>query len=428
MMSLFSRLRRAATRPRAIAVAAAVAGTGVIGVLVTAGGAPPADLPTAEVARGTFINAIEIRGEIRPVRSVVLTCPLSSGELQIVKLARNGSIVQAGEVVVQFDGTTLQRTVLERRSELKQAEAEIEQVLGQRKLVEEQSATALMRARYDVERARLDVRQDDLLSRISLEQAKLVLADSEQKLREMEEKIRSDRAATEADLFARRRRRDKALADLERASEGLANLEMKAPVAGMVNLLPNYRSSTSVFGSEQEFRAGDRAWPGAAILELPDLSSVHLEARLDESDRGRLRPGQEATVRVEAVPGREFKARIEAISLLARPDFSAGWPPPKNFNLGLVLLEGDPKVRPGMTAVARIATERVADVTLVPIDALFQHQGASVVYRLSGSKFEERRVEVARRGREQAIVSRGVEPGDRVATRRPAAEHVRRAP
>lgn len=427
-MIALARLRRAATWPRAAVAAAVLATLAAVGALVTARATPPPDVPTAEVTRGAFVNAIEIRGEIRPVRSVVLTCPLSSGDLQIVRLARNGSIVRAGEVVVQFDGTTLQRTVLEKQSELKQAEAEIEQVLGQRKLVEEQSATALMRATYDVQRARLDVRQDDLLSRIALEQAKLVLADAEQKLREIEEKIRSDRTATEADLFARRRRRDKASADLERARAGLANLEMKAPVAGMVNLLPNYRSSSGVFGSEQEFRAGDRAWPGAAILELPDLSSVHLEARLDESDRGRLQPGQEATVRIEAVPGRDFKARIEAISLLARPDFAAGWPPPKNFDLGLVLLESDPKIRPGMTAVARIATERVPDVTLVPVDALFQQQGTTVAYRLSGSLFEERRVDVARRGREQAIVSRGVEPGDRVATRRPAAEHLRRVP
>ena len=40
-------------------------------------------------------------------------------------------------------------------------------------------------------------------------------------------------------------------------------------------------------------------------------------------------------MRIEAVPGREFKARIDSISLLARVDFSAGWPPPRNFSLGL---------------------------------------------------------------------------------------------
>ncbi len=427
MIAILASLRRTTFWPRAIAVAGVLATVGAVGAFVTNGDGPVPDVPTAEVTRGEFVNALEIRGEIRPLKSIVLTSPLNAGELQIVKLAKNGLVVQAGEVVVQFDGSTLQRTVMERQSELKQAEAEIEQVLGQRKLVEEQSATALMRAKYDVERAKLDVRQGDLISRIQLEQAKLVLADAEQKLREMEEKIRSDHAATEADLFARRRRRDKVLADLERARTGLQNLEMKAPQAGTVNVLPNYRTS-GPFGGDQEFRQGDRAWPGAAILQLPDLSSVHLEARVDESERGHLRPGQEAVVRIEAVPGREFKARIEKISLLARPDFNAGWPPPKNFDLDLVLLEIDPKIRPGMTAVARIATERVPDVTIVPAEAIFQRDGKPVVYRLSGSRFDERRVEVTRRGREQAIVTSGVSPGERVATKRPPAETVRRLP
>jgi multidrug efflux pump subunit AcrA (membrane-fusion protein) len=183
-----------------------------------------------------------------------------------------------------------------------------------------------------------------------------------------------------------------------------------------------------MFGGEQEFREGDRAWPGAAILELPDLSSVHLEARLDESDRGRLKEGQDATIRIEAVPGRDFKSKINRISLLARVDFASGWPPPRNFDLGLVLLEVDPRIRPGMTAVARIATERVPDVTLIPSEAIFQKDGSPIVYRLSGTEFEEQQIEVSRRGREQAIVTSGISRGDRVATRRPPAELVRRTP
>jgi HlyD family secretion protein len=426
-MSFFKRFRDSRW-PRVMAFASAVTLIGAAGVYVKAGGGTVPDLPTAEVTRGEFVNALEIRGEIRPLKSIVLTSPLNSGELQIVKLVKNGTPVQAGEVVVQFDGSTLQRTILEKQSELKQAEAEIEQVTGQRRLIEEQNATTLMKAQYDIERAKLDVHPGDMMSRIAIEQAKLIVTDANQRLRELEAKIKSDQTATEADLFGRRRRRDKALADLERARLGLENLEIKAPATGMVNLLPNYRSSSGMFGGEQEFRQGDRAWPGAAILELPDLSSVHLEARLDESDRGLLKPGQDAVIRIEAVPGRDFKARIEKISLLARPDFASGWPPPKNFDLGLVLLEVDPKIRPGMSAVARIATERVPDVTLVPADAIFQRDGAAVVYKLSGVKFEERRVDIAKRGREQAIVTSGVSVGDRVATKRPAAELIRRLP
>ena len=62
-----------------------------------------------------------------------------------------------------------------------------------------------------------------------------------------------------------------------------ASLSEPGCSAGMVNVLPNPRSSGMFGGQEQEFREGDRAWPGASVLELPDLSSIHLDARLDEA-------------------------------------------------------------------------------------------------------------------------------------------------
>jgi HlyD family secretion protein len=423
-------IRRAlslAGRPRNVMLIVMVVVVAVVGVYVKAGGGTLPNLPTADVVKGEFVDTLEIRGEIRPLKSIVLTSPMNAGELQIIKLAKNGTTVKPGDVVVEFDGTTLQRTILETKSNLKQAEAEIEQVAANWRLTDEQNATTLMKAKYDLQRAKLDLDKGETVSRIDNEKAKLVVADAEQKLKELEEKIRSDKTAAEAEAFGKKRKREKALADLERAEVGLKNLQLKSPVAGMVNILPNPRSG-DMFGTGQEFREGDRAWAGASILELPDLSSVHLEARLDESDRGRLKPGQDAVIRIEAVPGKDFKARIERISLLARVDFSSGWPPQRNFDLGLVLLDLDPKIRPGMTAVARIATDRVPDVTLVPSESVFQRNGFPVVYKLAGSGFDEMRVQVSRRGKEQSIVTSGIAAGDRIATRRPPAELVRRKP
>jgi HlyD family secretion protein len=419
-----TRWQSAALRPRNLLIAVAILALAGIASMVRARGGSLPDVPMAEVVTGEFVDTLEIRGEIRPVKSVVLTSPLQSGELQILTLAKNGTMVRRGDVLVQFDGSTLQRTIQEKQSELRQADAEIEQASAQARLVAEQNETALMRAQYDIERAKLDVQKGDIVSRIEQEQARLSLADAEQRLREVEAKIVSDRTSAQADVLARQRKREKALFDLERAQTGLANLQVTAPASGMINILPNFRTG-GMFGGEQEFRAGDRAWPGAAILELPDLSSIHLEARLDEGDRGRLEIGQEATIRIEAVPGRDFRARIEKISLLARVDHSAGWPPPRNFDLGLVLLDTDDRIRPGMTAVARIATDRVPGVLLVPAEAVFQRDGASIVYRLAGTEFEEQRVEVTRRGREQAIIASGVSPGERVATRRPSPDLIR---
>ena len=413
------------SRTRGALITLVVVGLAVTAAFVGVGRGSAPDLPTVEVKKGEFVDALEIRGDIRPKKSVVLAAPMQSGELQIVKLAKNGSLVKTGDAVVEFDGSTLRRTMQEKQSELKQAEAEIEQSTAQGRITQEQNATELMRSKYNIERAKLDVQRGDTVSRIENEQAKLALQDAEQKLRELEAKIKSDNTSNEADLSSKRRKREKALFDFQRAERGLQNLQLKAPVDGMVNILPNYRSGGPFGGGEVEFREGDRAWAGAQIIELPDLSSVHLEARLDETDRGRLTIGQEAIIRIQAIPDREFKAKIERISVLARADFSS-WPPTRLFDLGLILIDVDPKIRPGMSAIARIATDRVPDVILVPSETVFQRDGYPIVYKLDGSEFVEQRVEVKRRGREQTIITAGIVPGDQIATRRPGPDLIRR--
>jgi len=409
-----------------IAAIAIVMAIGGAGIAMNARTASVPNVTTAAVTRGDFIDYIQIRGDIRPAKSLVLAAPLQAGgELQIVKLVKNGAAVKKGDVLVEFDGTSLAQRLMERRSELKTAEGEIEQVLAQQKITAEQRQTDLTKATYDVARAKLDLGKRDLVSKIEYESAKLSLADAEQRLKEMEAKILSNKAAAEAELVGKKRRRDKAQFDVERTEQSIAALRLLAPADGTVNILENPRSG-GPFGGGVEFREGDRAWAGASILELPDLSSIHLEARLDESDRGRLKVGQVATVKIEAVPGKDFTAKVDLISVLARVDFSSGWPPVRNFDLGLILDEKDTRIRPGMTATARIAADRLPNVTLVPAEAIFQKDGHPIVYRLNGSKFDEQQIEIVRRGREQAAVSAGVNPGDKLAARRPEPELIRR--
>ena len=412
---------------RALGAVAALLVIGGAGIAMNARTASVPNVTTAEVTRGDFIDYIQIRGDIRPAKSIVLAAPLQAGgELQIVKLVKNGATVKKGDVVVEFDATQLKQRLMERQSELKTALGEIDQVQAQQKITAEQRQTELTKAKYDVERAKLDLGKRDLVSRIEYESAKLSLADAEQRLKEVDAKILSTKAAAEAELVGKRRRRDKAQFDVERTEQAIAALRLVAPADGTVNILENPRSGGPFGGGGVEFREGDRAWPGASILELPDLSSIHLEARLDESDRGRLKVGQPAIVRIEAVPGKDFAAKVDLISVLARVDFSSGGPPVRNFDLGLILDERDPRIRPGMTATARIAADKLPSVTLVPAETIFQKDGRPVVYKLNGSKFDETSIEIVRRGREQAAVSTGVNPGDRIAVRRPEPDLIRR--
>jgi multidrug efflux pump subunit AcrA (membrane-fusion protein) len=171
--------------------------------------------------------------------------------------------------------------------------------------------------------------------------------------------------------------------------------------------------------ASQEFREGDRAWSGAGVVELPDLASVHVAARLEETDRGRVAVGQAATIRVDAVPDRDYRAKVATISLLARADFTSGWPPPRDFDVELTVEDADARLKPGMTAAVRVAVDRLANVLVIPADAVSLSDGRPTVYRLAGSRFEPVVVAITRRGREQVAVGSGIEAGDRLAAKKP---------
>ena len=379
-------------------------------------------VPTAEVKRGEFVDYVQIRGEIKALHSVQLTAPSIPGDLQIVKLLPTGTVVKAGDVVVQFDTSNLQRTLEQKQSELKSAEADIEHSRAENRLTQEQQATDVLQGRYDVDRAKLDASQQEILSEIEGAKTRLKLTDAEQKFKELQQKDKSTRASGDAEIAAKKLKRDKALFDVRLAERQIASLTLRAPAEGMVTIMPNFRARNWVSGgAAPDFKEGDRAWSGAVVAELPDLSVVRANARVDEGDRGRLNPAQTATIRIDAIADKEFRATVADISPLAKLDYSS-WPFTKNFDIALQILDPDARIRPGMSAGGRIAVEKVANGIVVPADAVFERNGGSVAYVLRRSRFEEVPVQVARRGKGQLLIGAGLQPGEKVALKDPTQE------
>ena len=166
-----------------------------------------------------------------------------------------------------------------------------------------------------------------------------------------------------------------------------------------------------MFGGQQEFRRAIA--PGRARRSSSCRICLRCTSRRGSTNRiaGGCRPQQEATVRIEAIPGEDFKAKLDSISVLARVDFSSGWPPSKNFDLNLVFVDMRRADAPGMTAVARIATERVPDVVLVPAESIFQRDGAPVVYDLMVRRSWRRRSRSESAAVSRRLSTRGSRPG-----------------
>jgi HlyD family secretion protein len=406
----------------------ALLGLAVLATLVTAGvramsnglGAA-ANIDTAEVVRGEFVERLVIRGEVKAVRSLPVVAPSSAGDLQIVTLAKNGGEVRKGELLVQFDATAVERALAEKRSLLKQAEAEIERARAQSRIQEEGTLTEQMKGRYEVERAKLDVGTREVISRIDAEKAVLKLSDAEQKVREVDAKLAANRAAARAEIAALEQKRQKALMDVQIEERRLAALTVRAPMDGLFMVGQNFRAG-GPFGA-REFRAGDRGWPGSVIGELPELTSPYVLAKLEEIDRGRLAVGMEAIVVVEALPGLELPAKLASFSTLAKPDYST-WPPPRTFDMAVDLGKSDPRLRPAMTASIRIPVDRLTGTLLIPSRALMHPGGAAYVYVLRRNSFERRPVTVARRNQDQVAIADGLKEGERVALEEPDARTV----
>jgi HlyD family secretion protein len=377
-------------------------------------------LPTAIVAKTTFIDFLQLRGDIKPVRSVVLTAPSTGADLQIVDLATNGAKVASGDVIVTFDPTVQQRALETKQSELKQAGSEIERTEAEERRRVAAAQSELAEARKALERARLEIQGNELRARLEAEKYVLAVSDAEEHVRELEKKVEGERIAAQADVAIARQKRAKAQFDVQDTERILGSLQIKAPIDGSISLLPNFRAG-GPGRAAPEFRRGDRAWFGAPIVELPDLSTVQLTAHVDEADRGRVQIGSGVRVRVDAVPDRELLGTLKDISVVAKPDFTT-WPPVRNFDVVVAITDSDPRLRSGMSASARVELDRLADVLVVPSGAVFQRGSATVVYVVDRGETESRPVNVLRRGRDQIAIASGVREGERIALKEPEQE------
>lgn len=410
MTRVLASLTRGPRRRLALAAVVALASLFILVKYGSSSANTLGDMETADVTRGEFVDAISFRGEVKAVRSRTVNAPVGAGDLMIIKLARTGSPVKQGDVVVEFDPTKVLQTLAEKRTALRQADAEINKANAEARLAQETTRTEQVKGQYDIERAKLDVGTRDVVSKYDAAKAELTLSDAEQRAREVEARLGANDAAAHATLQGLVNKRKKAQADVALAERQLALLTVRAPVDGMFIVQSTWRGPMG----ESEFREGDRAWSGSVIAEIPDPSSLYIAARVDEADRGRLRPAMTATILSEAVPGLEMPAKLTTFSTLARPDFST-WPPPRLFDVSIDLDAKDPRLKPGMSTAIRVAVERMPNVLLIPSRALIQTDAQALVYVAGRRGFEARPVVVARRGQQQVAIASGLQQGERVA-------------
>lgn len=376
------------------------------------------EVPVARVRRGAFVLAVRTRGEVRSTRSLVLTAPQVPG-LRITKLVTSGQAVNKGDVVVEFDAASQEQALLERQNTVDTIESSIVQTKASHKMTDEADALSLMTSEYSLETSKLDASKAEILSAIEGEKNRINVGISEGSLNLVKASINTHTVSQKADLQRNQSYKDQALRNMEKTKRYLSSMTIRAPIGGVVNVMSNFRSGGNFGASDPPFREGDSVWTGAAIAEIPDLTSMRVEVKLDEVDRGRVRLGQAVKAHIDAIPDKEFDAVLDWISPIAALTFRGGRDSDKQFPAYATLKSLDPRLRPGMSASVDIVIESQPGVLLIPVRASFTQAGKPSAFVQVGEQFRPRLIEVGQRNDEDIVVLKGLREREMVALEDP---------
>ena len=361
---------------------------------------PALDLPTANAKKGDFPVIVRCRGQLVADRTVVLQAPLDVPDLQLVWLAAPGAFVKAGDLVARFDPSKLQQDEKDKAAAFKQAQASLDQQVASARITADQDQIDLSKARYDTEKARLEASKKDIVSPIEGAESKIDLGLAEEKVKVQQSTTVLNVKSNEAKIASLTRLRDQAKDEWDLVKRRLAQLEIHTPINGVVALQLNY---TQGWMNAQPYKVGDHAFPGATIAEIPDLSTLQVESKLEEADRGRVKVGDRALVHVDAFPELAPTADVVSISPLTEQSFNE-WPRNRSFRAYVAIQKADQRMRPGMNAGADIIEKTIRNAISVPAKALFTVAGKPVVYVKTAQSWVPTEVKVIARNPDEVAV------------------------
>jgi membrane fusion protein (multidrug efflux system) len=235
------------------------------------------------------------------------------------------------------------------------------------------------------------------------------------------QKAQADQAQAERDLAAARLRRTQELFDrsfLSAASldDARANLAIAQARAELALATLEKMSLRAPFDGQIGIRnvsVGDFVKDGAELVNVESVNAMKVDFRVPERFAGRLRLGQTLGLRSDAIPNKEFTARVVALD--AAVDVSG-----RSLLVRAVLDEFPPQLRPGMFVRVRLVLEVRKQALVVPEEAIVAAQGAQGVIKVVEGKAVRQRVQTGLRTmvQQKAVVEivKGLSPGDVVIT------------
>ena len=287
------------------------------------GSANDPKLTTATVARGSVIQAVEATGTLEAVTTVDVGTQVS-GTIKALYADYN-SQVRKGQVIAQLEPSLFATQVEQARATVQRLQAEVDSARVQ-----------LEDTRVKLKRAH-ELTAKQLIPATDLETAEANARQAEASLK-----------AAEAQLVQGR-------ASLRNNEVNLGHTTITAPIDGIV-------ISRSVDVGQTV--AASMSAPTLFVL-AQDLRQMQVNARVDESDIGRIQRGQTVEFRVDAYPDETFTGSVKQVRLEPVVEQNV-----VSYVTVIDVPNPELKLKPGMTANVTIEIARADEVRRVPNAAL----------------------------------------------------------
>lgn len=341
---------------------------------------------TAKVRRGTIYLEVTVTGAIKPqIGAEVKVGARISGKVEKL-LVNQGDIVKKGQLIAVIEHEDLKNEVEKKWADYQRALANLKKIKttypkkisAQKERIKAIQAE-LEQIQRDLERYKI-LFKDGLISKNDLEE---IERDYKVKLAE----LKAEKFTLEALLSEYREELKKAEAEVkstknawEEAKVILSYAFIYSPISGVVSQVTTQQGETVVAGLN-----------APTFITVIDLNRLELHSYVDETDIGKIKPGQNAIFTVDAYPDKIFKARVRTIYPGAIIKNNVVF-----YDVVFdILTPYKNLLKPEMTAQVTIIVDKKDNVLIVPSRAIkIDPQGNYYVMVKKGEKWEKRIVKI----------------------------------
>lgn len=361
-----------------------------------------------KIKQGKFEATITETGELQAVNSRVIVMPnlgWKYGRPKIARLIEEGSVVKAGDFVIEIDKSGIVKFLKQKENELEIAKADLKKLIvnHENQIRQVNSQLAISEASYNLEqiqaqKIRFESESKQKVSNLKLEKAEI-------SLEKIKQQIQSTRIIQSNELKIEKLKIFKLENEIGNAKRALIRATVTAPSNGLIEYKKNRRTN-------QKVRVGDELWRGAPLVGIPDLSRMKVLTKINELDIKKIHLNQKVTVRLDAFPEIPFEGEIIEVAKLCQNKEDN--PLIKLFDIEILLKKSDPILKPGMTVRCEIFTSQLNNVLFVNNECIFKEDSKYFVFLKNKSDTEKREVQIGSRNNKFTVIYGDLKAGQQV--------------